>query len=60
MRHIIVFVSFIPSSEFGLWFLFDVVDSSEMVLLSMSGLEHCATHVTRKIEVEVGSFNVFP
>ena len=61
MKHIIVFFCIIYStSKYALWFLFDIVDSSEMVLLSMSGLEHSATHVTRKIEVEVGSFNVFP
>ena len=61
MKHIIVvFVSFIPTSCFALRFLFDIVDSSEVVLLSMSGLEHSATHVTRQIEVEMGSFNVFP
>ena len=43
-----------------LWFLFDIVDSSEVMLFSMSGLENSATHLTRKIEVEVSSFNVFP
>ena len=59
MKHIIGFVSFIPTSQFALWFLFDIVDSSEMVLLSMPGLEHSATHVTRKIKVEMSSFNVF-
>ena len=30
-----------------------------MVLLAMPGLEHSTTYVTRKIEVEVSSFNVF-
>ena len=59
MKHIIVFVSFIQTSQFALWFLLDIVDSSEMVLLSMPGLEHSATHVTRKIKVEMSSFNVF-
>ena len=59
MKRIIVFVSFIPTGQLALWFLFDIVDSSEMMLLSMPGLEHGATHITRKIKVEMCSFNVF-
>ena len=40
--------------------IFINADSIFYHLFSMSGLENSATHLTRKIEVEVSSFNVFP